>query len=137
MYRSVRRMALPRVQSTYDEGRHTMNDEQTNFDDLEFTDSTSGRVDEFWKPTATGAEITGKYIGSFESKHGMCYMLEARGHVFGLPSNDVIVKNFEHKPVGTIVRITFEGEVMGKNGRTYKNYRIQDGKPKTEFKTVA
>lgn len=105
-----------------------------NYDDVEFVDSKTGRVDEFWKPTTPGDQVTGKYIGSFDGNLGPCYMLESNGKVVGLPSNAGIVNNFQQKKIGTIVRITYEGTgVSEKNGQTYYKFRIQDGKLKTEI----
>lgn len=82
--------------------------------------------DKIWDCEAQN-EIEGKYIGKKEAKGKMqsdLFILSVGEENIGVWASTVLETKFNEVKVGDNVKIVYLGEVVGKTGRTYRDFDI-------------
>lgn len=95
----------------------------------EFEEVTSGNL---WIPEDKDQEIEGEVvkigISTFDDKKKSVTIKAQSGTEFLLPNHLVLENKLDEIIIGDYVKVTYLGEVKGKKGTLYKDYKVEKAK---------
>lgn len=103
---------------------------EINWDDFEEVGGQNVEADETWSAKDAGDNITGRYVAKKENvgeNNSNIYVLETENGNVGVWGSTVLDTKFRDIAIGKVVAIQYLGEIVGKTGRTYKDFKVGQG----------
>lgn len=88
----------------------------TTFDETKATKVES--TVEYWKPTNEGEAIVGTLMSSKTNEFGTTYYIDTEEGIKGTPSHTVLTGKLSQVPIGSTVKIVYDGEGEAKKGQS-------------------
>lgn len=86
--------------------------------------ASEGNLGTIVKWNVTGQIAEGVFEGRIQGKYGMLVSIRTHSGVMHYPEHTVLARKLSEVPVGSLVKIQYDGKGRGRSGTEYKNFTV-------------